>query len=278
MHIVHYKHTDLAWAPEAIADITNRYTEHTAEVVWAPEVISKCDVVHFHNMAIPHAGPQLIQYHSEPARVELDGAPVRKLVIAQYHATLSEYLGCFVVRNPVDIDCPENPSDKVRIGYSPSIKERRNEFYDKGYERTVAILERIAKHWPIEFDVITGVPLAECLERKAACNVIIDECVTGSYHRSALEGAAMGKLTICWLKPEVRKVLMDACGGPSPFLNVHINKLQDILWSIADRGVEPLMKVGLDTRGWFEQYWNPADVAAEYVKHYEAVVNGAPAH
>ncbi len=272
MHIVHYKHTGLAWAPEAIADVTNRYTEHTAEVVIAPRMIPPCDVVHFHNKVIPYYGPQLIQFHSEPDRVDLLGSEY-KLVIAQYHATLPEYQDCHIVRNPVDFPDAtiKAPTNRIRIGYSPSIKDRRNEYYDKGYERTVGILENIAASHPVEFDVIHGVPLAECLRRKATCNVIIDECVTGSYHRSALEGAAMGALTICYMKPEVVKVLMEACGGPSPFLNVKVDNLADILWSMADRGVEPLLEVGRETRRWFEEYWNPADIAAEYVKHYEAV-------
>ncbi len=272
MHIVHYKHTGLAWSPEAIAEVINLYTEHTAEVVMAPNPIPQCDLVHFHNVKrVGYDGPQLIQYHSEPNRVDLAG-PDYQLVIAQYHATLPEYQGCHIVRNPLDIEASPGPTDRIRIGYSPSITNRRNKFYDKGYEQTVAILDNIAKNHPVEVDVITGVPLAECLRRKARCNVIIDECVTGSYHRSALEGAAIGALTICYMKPEVVQVLMAACGGPSPFLNVKIEKLGDVLWSIAKRGPEPLLEVGRATRDWFDQYWNPADIAAEYVKHYEAVV------
>ena len=287
MKIAHYKATPLAWAPDALSDAINRYSPHQSAVYTDPKAArrSGADLVHFHNVFFPVAQPACIQYHSPPDYKNLmhwqdhPSVPAMRLVIAQYHATLPEFADCRIVRNVLDWRRDEFRPRKaaaLRIGYSPSCKERRGQWWDKGYERTVAILRSVAREVPgVEVDVITDTPLPECLRRKAACLVVIDECVTGSYHRSALEGTALGKYTICWLSPEVRRVLAKASGSKLlvPFHSVPIDKLEEHLVRLCcEKSAEEIRRIGAFARWWMETHWRPEDIVAEYCGIYQEVL------
>ena len=126
----------------------------------------------------------------------------------------------------------------------------------------------------IEYDIIINVPLNECLKRKSKCNIIIDECVTSSYHRSGLEGLALGKMTICSIGKEVEKVIKDTCGCDNiPFENIWIDNLENELIKIIDLGREYINNKGEENKKWMERYWNPIDIANEYINYYEEILN-----
>ena len=217
MLIAQYKPTAIAKAPEAISDVINKYTNHNSYVIGYsyPQkgIIPETDIVHQHNKLIDTDKKNIIQFHSEPFRVALD-ATCPKLVIAQYHATLQEYSNCKIVRNPIDLYdemfFPQYQQDIIRIGYSPSTLKPGSEWADKGYAETIPILNEIKRIYKdkVEIDIITGVPLEECLKRKSLCNIFIDEVKTTSYHRSGLEAMAMEKAIVAtnigWAKEMIK--------------------------------------------------------------------------
>jgi len=275
MHVEHRKQTLIAYAPDDLAAIQRRHGMNA----WVNQSSTGeiPDIVHFHNCWTETNKPAVIQYHSEPvpSRVQLD-CPYKKLVIAQYHATLPEYADCTVVRNAIDFERLEyalvDILDGIRIGFSPSTKRRLSSWFDKGYEKTLQILQRIKKARPaIEYDIITDVTLEECLHRKSLCNIIIDECITPSYHRSGLEGLALGKMTICSLSSDVTDVLLKASGAPNcPFLNVGINELEEYLIMLIDNlTIEDIVSQGRRNRTWMEKYWHPRDIVMEFRSVYE---------
>jgi hypothetical protein len=279
MIIAHYKPTAIAKAPEAISDVINKYTDHNSYVVGYsyPKklILPKTDIVHHHNKLIDTDKKSVIQFHSEPFRGQLDAA-CPKLVIAQYHATLPEYRGCTIVRNPVDLYdlqfIPTYQSDVIRIGYSPSTLNPETIWADKGYVETVPILKELKKIYKdkIEIDIIIKVPLDECLKRKSLCNIFIDEVKTPSYHRSGLESMAMGMATICSIGADVEKVLLSSSGADkNPFISVYAPDLKDKLIELIESGLGNIMNIGYDTRLWMENYWDPAVIANEYTKIYE---------
>jgi hypothetical protein len=216
-------------------------------------------------------------YHSEPALVDLNVPTKNKMVIAQYHATLDEFSDCTIVRNVIDFNQPlYNPIygfNEIRIGYSPSRKTKMGKWHDKGYNETLSVLTKTQNMYPnVIIDVITDVSLEECLMRKNQCNVIIDECVTGSYHRSGLEGLALGKFTICYLSQGVQKVIKRSSGSSKiPFSNVHISHLEKELITIIKKGVSYIESIGEENRKWMERNWHPSTIVNEYVNFYEQV-------
>ena len=201
---------------------------------------------------------------------------VKQMVIGQYQATLNEFKHYKIMRNIIDfnkeiynVNILKN--NKIKIGYSPSIikKSTRSIWETKGYGRTINIIKNIAKLFSIEYDIITNAPFEECLERKSKCNIIIDECVTGSYHKSALEGLALGKMTICSISKEVGQVMKKASGSNIiPFQNIWINELKFELKKIIALGSKYINNKGLENRLWMEKYWDPKTIANEYTDYY----------
>lgn len=293
--IMQYKQTECAWAPDELSKAINKYSDSKSICVFdfhgenfkKYQGCKDVDVIHFHNKYFETTLPALIQYHSEPERCtrkypkeetqcSLDNT-YYKTVISQYHATLPEYKEYNVVRNIIDFECDSyrvKPVNKIKIGYSPSILENRGKYYNKGYQETKKILENINKKHGIEFDIITNVPLNECLRRKSNCNIIIDECVTGSFHRSGLEGLALGKLTICGLSNEVVKILSKASNTEIlPFLNVFIGDLENKLVEMVESKTnEEINNIGLKNREWMQKYWHPDQIVKEFLEIYKMLL------
>ena len=205
---------------------------------------------------------------------------INQMVIGQYQATLNEYNNYPIFRNIIDYNKSnykfKNPiKNKIKIGYAPSIttQKSRSIWENKGYKKTILILENLSKKMNIEFDLITKCSLEECLYRKSACNIIIDECVTSSFHRSGLEGLALGKLTICSLDKEVTKVLSKSTGTDLiPFENIWINDLEEKLIDIINMGTDYIIEKGNKNRLWMEEYWNPIDIVNEYIDYYKKLI------
>jgi hypothetical protein len=284
--VFHYRETHIADAPSELAKAINRFnSKYRCYVIGkganTRNLPKATDILHAHNK-IPLKGIRvsktLVQYHSEPYQVDLRSPARTRLVIAQYHATLPQYANCKIVRNVIDFTTPQynlNPvQEKIRIGFSPSRTQKMGQWHDKGYSQTVNVLNSIKQIYGdlVDIDIIRGVSLEECIRRKARCNIIIDECVTASYHRSGLEGLALGKLTICSLSPEVERVFLASCGAPnSPFVNVWIKSLELELCKIIDCGIDYIIECGTQNREWMTRYWHPQTIVNEYVKIYDTL-------
>jgi len=312
MIICHYKRTPIAFAPDAISECINNYTEHSSYV---NSNFNKADIIQYHNQYISIKDklkyeidekylisiPSFILYHSFPQIVHnyshlkfrnkfiyyllspkasffiksnnKSEYNVNQMTISQYHATLSEYKGYKIVRNPINFYKEEynlkinNDYSNIKIGYSPSNVKNRSKWENKGLNRTSIILYKIAEKFSnIDIDIITNVSLDECIVRKSNCDIIIDECVTGSFHRSGLEGLALGKLTICSLNNLVIEVLKKTSNSDIvPFENIWIENLEEDLIKIIKKGKSFIHKIGERNRTWMEKHWHPKDLAIEYI-------------
>ena len=155
MKILFIKKTNLAKAPDELANAINKYTNHYCYVSDMPQ--KGYNILHYHNVYIPaNHKYKIIQYHSEPTRVTRSHHferthkglefPTKELVISQYQATLPEYKGCHIVQNVIDfmseLYTPRyTNTTPIRIGYSPSTYTRINKYFDKGYDKTKNILD-----------------------------------------------------------------------------------------------------------------------------------------
>lgn len=278
--VLHYKETRLAWAPDALAMAINAWSNKYRAYLVGPKSNMGCkpDIIHFHNKAksIFNDVPRIVQYHSEPGKVALN-LRCYKTVIAQYHCLLPQYRNCHIVRNIINfVDSPlykNRAKEKIRIGYSPSRKSPGGRWFDKGFKRTVQILNNLRAKYNIEYDVITKVPLNACIVRKTQCHIIIDECVTGSYHRSALEGAAMGKLTFCYLSDLLKNVLEGYGDGNIPFQSCYIDNLEKNIGTWIENGIDSIYSEGNRSQAWMEKYWHPKDIVNEFEAIYEKQIN-----
>ena len=280
----HYASTKIADAPAELVKAINKFSNTYRCVLLgygtSQPMPGRFDILHAHNKLPPKiiTGKTILQYHSEPFQVELRKSVNKKLVISQYLATLPEYSSCQVVRNVIDFTKPEYNLNRVdniiKIGFSPSRTSKLGSWHDKGYPQTINILNNIKKKYGnlVEIDIITDVSLSECILRKSRCNIIIDECITASYHRSGLEGLALGKLTICSLSPEVESVFLKSSGSStSPFVNIWMNDLELELCKIIDSGIDYVLEEGETNRLWMNKWWHPETIVNEFVKIYNTL-------
>lgn len=265
MRIQIAKSTPLAWAPDAVCKAINRWTDHYAFLSNDPD--DQADVIHFNNTFWKTDTPAVIQYHSEPTwkGLMLD-CPYKKLVNAQYHMLLPEYADCDPVRQVINFCDPEWDMLDVpepRIGYSPTSRVKVGQWHDKGYEATVAAIKASG----LAYDIIEGVSPEECIERKRHCSIIIDECVTGSYHRSGLEGLALGKRTIGCISGTLQAWATHKFGSMIPICQP-ITGIKNAIGIVLYLSGKP----GFSNRLWMLKHWHPADVVQEYVRAYEEVL------
>jgi predicted O-methyltransferase YrrM len=234
-------------------------------------------------------------------RFERQGLPA--LVVGQYQATLPEFAGWQVVPNPVPTwepaYRPERKPDVVTICYTPSGRHERYPighrlyWHGKGYHSTMQVLRRLAASMPVRLEVVADrqVSHADALAMKRRAHIVIDECVTGSFHRNSLEGLAAGCVVIngVGLLPGVAEALQRCAldADRDPFVFSTLESLEVVLRGLIERGPDALAAEGQRNRAWIEQHWDfrdqwtrfwePAiEAAREHVAPTMHVVRGAP--
>ena len=87
---------------------------------------------------------------------------------------------------------------------------------------------------------------------------MIDDVVTGNWHRTSLEGACFS----CAVLNKVRK---------EPFIYANLKTLEEkLLWLIDNP--KAMERAGEMTRLWVLQKWHPIDCVKKYIKAYQEVI------
>lgn len=251
---------------------------HPAEAV---ELLRKADVVIAHNGRIEPAHRPLLRgkpivtmAHNYGWNVDMQfvrqGHP--GVVVGQYQATLPEFAGWQVVPNPVPLwepdYRPEPKGDVIRIAYTPSGRHERYPqghrlyWHAKGFQTTMAVLTRLARTRGVSIETtsIAQVSHAQALAMKRRSHIVIDECVTGSYHRNSLEGLATGCVVVngvgslAAVEAAFRRCAPES--GNLPFVGCTLESLEATLSSLIEMGPAQLEAMGRNNRLWMERHWN----------------------
>ena len=221
--------------------------------------------------------PALTMAHNVPWNVDRQfvRAGMPGVVVAQYAADAPEFADWGLVPNPVPLwepaFQPGPKADRITIVYTPA--DRHGVFaagdqrftHSKGYEATVGILRALVRRHDIDLVIREAHPLphAAALAAKRRAHIVIDECVTGGYHRNSLEGLAAGCVVVnaAGTRPEVvtslRRVTADE--APVPFETATLETLERLLEDLIDRGAAALASAGAANRVWMERYWRFED-------------------
>jgi hypothetical protein len=208
------------------------------------------------------------------------------VVVGQYQTVLPEFKGWAVIPNPLPLwEKRFQPGEKTQvltICYTPSTKhgsfpsDHYLYWHAKGYSATMEILGKVAAKFPLRLEVIRDhhIPHSEALEMKRRAHIVIDECVTGGYHRNSLEGLAAGCVVIngVGLLPGVREVLSYCAFGASttPFVFASLETLEVVLTSLIEEGTDKLIAKGKRNRQWMEQHW---DFGKQWERFWAPVIN-----
>jgi hypothetical protein len=211
------------------------------------------------------------------------------VVVGQYQASLPEFRGWNVVPNPIPLWEPEyKPAEKptiITIAFTPSGKHERFlstdrlYWHSKGYTTTMAVLDKLAKSYPLQLEVIRNgqVSHSESLAMKQRAHLVIDECVTGSYHRNSLEGLATGCVVINGMHLRIGVIkAFQTCAeigeANTPFVYADLCSLEKVLVSLIEKGPFVLSSTGRDNHEWMKSHW---DFSKQWPRFWAPVVEAA---
>jgi len=248
----------------------------------AAALIAEADVIMIHNGTVDRglrrtmAGKRLLcYYHSEPHRVNHDlerqGFPC--YVIAQGHALM--YPSMAVLPNVVDIEYEALQPDQERstpfkLGFAPSNRNshkfelaRKNKFSSKGWPEVEAALRELKKQG-VEVHIFEGIPYERCLAERRKLHFMLDEVVTGSYHRCTLEASAQGQVAINALDPRVEEIVTKVANGvPPPWLKTTPGNMFGEVIQLLSNPDELGLRMGA-SRKWMEDNWHPKDLLERF--------------
>ena len=244
-------------------------------------LLEAADLVIVHNGKVDRAHaavlqnkPVLTMAHNYGWNVDMQhvrrGQP--GVVVGQYQATLPEFAGWHVVPNPLPLwDADHALGDKpgrIHIAYTPSGRHNiyppghRLYWHAKGWQATLDALARLAAERGVQVESTAAgqVSHAQALAMKRRAHIVIDECVTGSYHRNSLEGLAAGAVVVngVGLLPGVEAALR-ACAPSAaghPFVRSTLDTLHATLQALVDEGPAALSTRGRAGRDWMLRHWD----------------------
>jgi len=233
----------------------------------AMRVLQESDMWHVHNYLIPQlivlkrAHKVIAQFHSLPRL----GNWQQLMAFADANYTIrqpnqeKEYK-LKSLPNIIDPDeyRPVRRRLPVKIAFAPSTRLPVGHPGSKGYNEVRAVLNRVARKRDVEIVWIERKSYIENLRLKQQCHILIDDVVTGNWHRTSLEGMCFG----CAVLNKVTK---------SPFVYATLSTLEERLLWLVDNP-EILNNFQERSRFWVLQHWHAMDQVKEYVHAYQEVL------
>lgn len=291
MNIALYSRTPLASAPWELFKALRKYTSLNVSYVNGRNRYADGRKFPYHLLAgldngkarVALEGADIWHVHNYLV-ADLNNTKRDQKVLAQFHSlprqgNWEELMAfadaCYTIKQPlhekeyklpglpnlIDPDeyFPASRQRKVKIAFAPTSRYPVGHPASKGYVEVAEVLNEIALERDVDIAWIERVDYELNLEKKRECHIIIDDVVTGNWHRTSLEGCCFG----CAVLNRVNKI---------PFVSANLKNLrQKLLWLIDNPGV--LRDYQERSRLWVLQKWHAMDLVKTYLKAYEGVLN-----
>lgn len=140
----------------------------------------------------------------------------------------------------------------------------------KGTTYVLEIVEKLKETHDFEFRLVHGVLHHKLLEMIHNCDIMLDQFLLGDYGIVATEGMAMGKPTVCWIRPEVVALLP----GDLPIVNASLSNLADVLGDLIQDS-RRRHEIGLRSREFVEKYHDAHRIARDLADIYRELLEKA---
>jgi glycosyltransferase involved in cell wall biosynthesis len=128
-------------------------------------------------------------------------------------------------------------------------------------------IKELRKKYKFEFRLIQGLPRREALYLMQRADIFLDQFVIGYHGMAALEAMALGKPTLCYIKPSaIGKYPTDF-----PIVNASPDDLAEVLEPLLKDG-ELRSEIGRKSRAYVEKYHDATKVAHQLVDIYQEVI------
>jgi len=285
--------TALAGAPYELMKCLNRYTDvqtrwialrtgysdgrvFPCDLLWVRDRV-KCieelkyaDIVHVHNESCSWIGDLikgkkvLIQFHSCPKRnTYKDLKQLSGNCYTLYQPMqLREYSGLPGLPNLID---PEEyrPIERKNMGrpivvFAPTNSWKMFQIGSKASEEVVKILQGLRGLAAV--DIFSNLVYVENLKRKQLADIVIDDVVGETFHRTSLEGACFGLAVL-------------TSDGSKGFMYTQLSSLEKNLRALLeDKSL--LREYQGRSRRWIETDWHPRNMVGMYISAYKKVLHG----
>jgi len=291
MKIVLFSKSPMAAAPWELFKALRKYTNHTIDLINVSHSYRDGRVFPYHLLFRSDNGTARkalrngdVWHVNNYLMIELKTMRRGHRVLAQFHSLprlgnwreLMQFADvCYTIAQPnqekeyrlpglpniIDPDeyIPAKRGGKTRIAFAPSSKAPVGRPMSKGYDEVKTILDGIASERDVEIDWIEGIPYEENLKRKSRAHILIDDVVTGNWHRTALEGACFACAVLSSHKCD-------------HFHHSTLRALKQDLLKLIDF---PVLRKEFQERSriWALRDWHAVDRVKEYEQAYERMLN-----
>lgn len=160
---------------------------------------------------------------------------------------------------------PKNP--RPVVVHHPSNK------LNKGTQAVLDAVEALKGEVDFEFKLLHGLARDEALEAVRQADVSLGEFVSGDYGLSVLEAMALGKPTVCYIKPAVVAELPPEL----PVVNANQGNLTEVLRDLLRDG-DRRHAIGRASRDYVLHHHDAASSAASLVGIYEELLHKESSH
>ena len=235
----------------------------------ALQALANADVWHIHNYLIPelksvHRGqPVIAQFHSLPRQGNweelIDFADISYTIDQPLHVREYKMPGLPNLIDPDEYFPIRKDDSKIKIAFAPSSTAPIGMPQSKGYYEVKKILNEVSheREGGVEIMWIEGQDYNTNLGMKQHSHILIDDVVTGNWHRTSLEGCSFGCAVL-------NKIHM------KPFLQADLASLKSKLLMLVDHP-KILRKHQMAARHWVLSEWHAMDLVNKYVEVYKGV-------
>jgi len=167
---------------------------------------------------------------------------------------------------PVGIDlsryepAPARETDRVRIVHAPTNRRAK---------ATDAVIAACAQ-LPVELDIVENVRHDQAIERFKEADIVVDQFNAGWHGVFAIEGMALGKPVVGYIRDEPRELSAEAFGVELPIWNATketlIERLRPLVASVEER-----RRLGQAGRAYVEQVHDADKVADRLLSIYRSL-------
>jgi glycosyltransferase involved in cell wall biosynthesis len=137
---------------------------------------------------------------------------------------------------------PFRPGETIKVLHAPNHREI------KGTRFLIEACEELqAEGYPIELQVVEGVPNERLRELMRECDIIADQFIMGWYALFAIEGMALGKPVLCYLRPDLLELYtLYSFAGGCPVFDTPPLQIKDRLRELVE---DPQLRAELGEQG-----------------------------
>lgn len=130
------------------------------------------------------------------------------------------------IPQPIDLgflkkhNTSSNNGNKIKIVHAPSNSKIKGSIF---IEKAIHNLK--LKGYPIDFIIVDNRPHEEVMKVCSQADIIIDQLLIGSYGQYSVEGMALGKPVICYIREDLKSLYPEKI----PIINANIENIEDII-------------------------------------------------